>query len=324
MTNAMRRSLSWLLVFVMFGAAPPASAQKVDTRGYVNAGSGVRLFYRLLGTGGEPIVLIHGGPGFTSDYLADDIARMAQDRALFVYDQRGIGKSTLVSDSSELAAQRYVEDLEAIRKHLRLEKLTLLGHSWGAAPAAMYAMQYPQRVRRMILVGTIPLRGSELTAAFQKLAAGRDSVTRRRMTELSQIRQSNPSDLTACQEYYRLWFTPFFAARSAPNSMKGDVCAGSPASLSNKSNVNRFTFASLGDWDWTMSLRTVTAPTLIIHGELDPLPIESARKWAAALPNARLLELKGIGHFPYVEAPDRFFAAVDRFLRGEWPNDAAR
>ena len=73
-----------------------------------------------------------------------------------------------------------------------------------------------------------------------------------------------------------------------------------------------------------MSLRNVTAPTLIIHGELDPLPIESARKWAAALPNARLLELKGIGHFPYVEEPDRFFAAVDRFLRGEWPNDAAR
>ena len=324
MTNATRILLSLFLVVVGSVALPQASAQKVDTEGYVNAGNGVRLFYRLVGTDGEPVVLIHGGPGFTSDYLADDIAPMARNHALFVYDQRGIGKSTLVSDSAALAAQRYVEDLEAIRKHLRLERLTLLGHSWGAAPAALYAMQYPQRVRRMILVGTIPLRGSELTAAFQKLAAGRDSVTRNRMTELSRIRQSNPSDLTACQEYYRLWFTPFFAARSAPSSMKGDVCAGSSASLNNKSNVNQFTFPSLGDWDWTTSLRNVTAPTLIIHGELDPLPIESARKWAAALPNARLLELKGIGHFPYVEAPDAFFAAVDRFLRGDWPNDAKR
>jgi len=304
--------------------APQATAQGVDKEGYVDAGSGVRLSYRLVGTGGDPVILIHGGPGFTSDYLADDMAPMARSHRVFVYDQRGIGRSTLVSDSTGLAAQRYVEDLEAIRKHLGLEQLTLLGHSWGAAPAALYAMQYPQRVRRMTLVGTIPLRRSELVAAFQKLAASRDSVTQRRMTELSRIRQANPSDLSACQEYYRLWFMPFFAAPSTPDSMKGNVCAGSAASLKNKQFVDRFTFPSLGDWDWTTSLRNATPPTLIIHGELDPLPIESARKWATAMPNARLLELKGIGHFPYVEAPDAFFAASNRFLQGDWPEGTAR
>jgi pimeloyl-ACP methyl ester carboxylesterase len=106
--------------------------------------------------------------------------------------------------------------------------------------------------------------------------------------------------------------------------MKGNVCAGSPQSLKNKQNVDKFTFVSLGNWDWTTSLNKAVAPTLIIQGELDPLPIESARKWAAAMPNARLLELKGIGHFPYVEAPDVFFAAVDRFLMGEWPDGAIR
>jgi proline iminopeptidase len=324
MTNATPILLSLSALLLSSVGAHQASAQKVETEGYVDAGGGVRLFYRLLGTGGDPVILIHGGPGLTSDYLADDMAPMARNHALFIYDQRGIGKSTLVSDSTKLAAQRYVEDLEAIRKHLRLEQLTLIGHSWGAAPAVLYAVQHPQRVHRMILVGTIPLTRSELAVAFQKLAAGRDSVTRRRMTELSRIRQSNPSDLTARHEYYRLWFTPFFATGSALNSMKGDVCAGSPASLKNKPFVDRFTFPSLGDWDWTTSLRNATAPTLIIHGELDPLPIESARKWAAALPNARLLELKGIGHFPYVEAPDAFFAAVDRFLRGDWPDGATR
>ena len=99
-------------------------------------------------------MLIHGGPGLTSDYLADDLTTMARNHSLLIYDQRGIGRSTLVSDSTALAAQRYVEDLEAIRKHLGLEQLTLLGHSWGVVPATLYAMQYPQRVRRMILVGT--------------------------------------------------------------------------------------------------------------------------------------------------------------------------
>ncbi len=229
-----------------------------------------------------------------------------------------------MSDSAALAAERYVEDLEAIRIHLGLEQLTLLGHSWGAWPAALHAMQYPQRVRRMILVGTIPFVASELAAAFETMAAGRDSVTQRRMNELARIRAADPSDLDAYRECYRLWFTPFFAARRAPAAMKGDVCAGSPASLRNKPFVDRFTLASLGGWDWTTSLRNATAPTLVIHGELDPLPIERARSWVTAMPNARLLELRGIGHFPYVEAPDVFLPAVNRFLRGDWPEDATR
>ena len=314
-----------LAIFVIsLLSASPTLAQAPPQAGFVDAGNGLKLYYRLVGSGSDPVVLVHGGPGFTSDYLADDLTAMARSHALFVYDQRGIGRSTLVSDSTALAAQRYVEDLEAIRKYLGLEKLTLLGHSWGVAPAALYAIQYPQRVRRMILVGVIPPERSGLVSAFQALAAARDSVTRHRMTDLSRVRAANPDDRTACREYYQLWFTPFFGASEAAKQMKGDVCAGSPESLRNKQNVDKFTFASLGDWDWTTPLGKVVVPTLIIHGELDPLPIEGARKWAAAMPNARLLELKGIGHFPYVEAPEVFSAAVHRFLSGDWPAAAIR
>ena len=305
-------------------AASTTLAQTPANEGHINAGNGVKLYYRVLGSGSEPVVLIHGGPGFTSDYLADDLTPIARNHSVLVYDQRGIGRSTLVRDSTGLAAQRYVEDLEAIRKHLGLEKLTLLGHSWGAAPAALYAMQFPERVRRMILVGTIPAERSRFVRAFQAMAAARDSATLRRMAELSRIRQANPDDRAACREYYQLWFTPFFGASEAASRMKGNVCAGSPESLKNKQNVDRFTFASLGNWDWTMSLSRAAVPTLIIHGELDPLPIEDARKWAAAMPNARLLELKGIGHFPYVEAAEVFFAAVAQFLTGDWPEGAIR
>lgn len=321
--NILRSSTVAMLLVAGF-CSSEVSAQQNRKEGFVDAGNGVKLFYRMMGSGGDPVILIHGGPGFTSDYLADDMTPLAKQHALFVYDQRGIGKSTLVSDSNSLSAQRYVEDLEAIRKHLRLEQLTLLGHSWGAVPAALYAMQFPQRVRRMILVGTVPARQRELAEAFNKMASERDDATRQRMAELRQVRVGNPSDLDACREYYRLWFTPFFSRSSAAANMKGNVCAGTSESLKNKPKVDRYTFPSLGEWDWTTSLKTVTAPTLIIQGELDPLPIQSARSWAAAMPNARLLEMKGIGHFPYVEAPDAFFAAVHRFLQGEWPEGAVR
>jgi len=136
----------------------------------------------------------------------------------------------------------------------------------------------------MILVGTIPPERSGLVSAFQALTAALDSATLRRMAELSRIRQANPDDRAACREYYHLWFTPFFGTREAAGRMKGNVYAGSPESLRNKQNVDRFTFASLGNWDWTSSLRRAAVPTLIIQGELDPLPIESARRWAAAMP----------------------------------------
>lgn len=324
MAKASRLSSTVLIALIAIASASGTLAQTPVREGFIDAGNGVKLYYRVLGMGNEPVVLIHGGPGFTSDYLADDLTTMARNHSVLVYDQRGIGRSTLVSDSTALAAQRYAEDLEAIRTHLGLERLTLLGHSWGVVPATLYAMQHPQRVRRMILVGTIPAERSGLEAAFQAMAAARNSATLRRMEELTRIRQASPDDRTACREYYQLWFTPFFGASHAASRMKGDVCAGSPESLKNKPNVDKFTFASLGNWDWTTSLSSAVVPTLLIHGELDPLPIASARKWAAAMPDARLLELKGIGHFPYVEAPEVFFAAVDRFLRDAWPEGAIR
>lgn len=324
MAKPFRALLSGTLIFSLLLLTAVTPAQTPVREGFINAGDGVKLYYRLVGRGSEPVVLIHGGPGLTSDYLADDLTALADKHLLLIYDQRGIGRSTLVSDSNALAATRYAEDLEAIRKHLGRERLTLLGHSWGAAPAALYAMQYPQRVSRMILVGTIPPDQSSLTAAFQALEAARDDVTLRRMAELKRIREGSPDDRAACREYYKLWFIPFFGSKESASLMKGDVCAGSPESLRNKPNVDKITFASLGNWDWTTSLRKLSFPTLVIHGALDPLPIASARRWVAAMPNARLLELKGIGHFPYVEAPDVFFAAVDRFLNGEWPSAATR
>ncbi len=81
--------------------------------------------------------------------------------------------------------------------------------------------------------------------------------------------------------------------------------------------------ASLGDWDWRSALTTVPAHTLVVHGTVDPIPIASARAWAAALPHARLIALAGVGHFPYLEAPTRFFPAVRAFLADGWPDDAA-
>jgi proline iminopeptidase len=259
------------------------------------------------------------------EYFAKDLTPLATSHTLLFYDQRGAGRSSLVTDSASLDGQRFAEDLEAVRQHFGLQRVTLLGHSWGAGVAALYASRYPGRVNRLVIVDGIPLHQKELVQAFQDLAGRRDSATRAQMHKWQEARLANPGDATACRAYYVLWFGPFFGDSSAASRSQGDFCAGSAEARRNKiASVDRFVAASLGEWDWRPVIRRVDAPALVIHGSADVLPVEGAREWAATLPNARLVLLEGVGHFPYLKAPEAFFPAVDVFLRGSWPPSARR
>ena len=330
MRRSLCRPLSALAVLLgscsTRGAIPSPSAvigQPEPRESYVEAGGGVRLFARSVGVKPDTVIVLHGGPGLTMDYLAEDLTPLAAHHTLIFYDQRGAGRSTLVTDSAALDGKRFAEDLEAVRRHFRLERVTLLGHSWGAGVAALYASRFADRIDRLLIVDGIPLRREGLVNAFQKLAAGRDSSTRNEMDRWMEARRADPGDTRACHAYYELWFEPFFADPSDMKRSKGDFCAGTPESRRNKiASVDRYVAASLGQWDWRPALNQVKAPALVIHGSADPLPVESGREWAAAIPGARFLLLPGVGHFPYLEAPERFFGAVRAFVGGSWPHGA--
>jgi len=320
------RTAAWIALLVRLCISVPLPAQSSSPpirEGYVDAGNGVRLFYRLLGTARDTLVIVHGGPGFSSGYFGHDLdALVATGRghALLFYDQRGAGRSTLVKDSAELSAPRFVADLEAVRRHFKFQKLTMLGHSWGAGVLALYAAQYPERVGRMVIVGGIPLTAQGLAAFFAGLRAGRDSATRRRMSQWEAALAADPEDQTACRESNALFFTPFFVDTTGTTLRHVDFCSDPAPARRNSAIVNRYTWASLGAYDWRPAVQRVTAPALIIHGDREVIPMEYAREWAAAMPNGRLLIMRGVGHFLYVEDPARFFSAVDTFLTGGWPS----
>ena len=300
-----------------------ASARQQTREGYVDAGSGVRLFYRVAGNGTDTVIVLHGGPGFTSDYLDKDLDPLSRQHTLIFFDQRGTGRSTLVTDSVALDAQRFAEDVEAVRRHFGIRRVALFGHSWGGAIAALYAIRHPDQVSRILLLGPVPPMRAGLNAAFQALNARRDSAELRLLAARRAERLAAPSSAAACRAYYVVWFRPAFTDTAAARRSRGDFCFGSAAALGNKAaSVDRYTFASLGEYDWRPALRSVNAPTLVVQGPWEFMPLEATREWVNALPNARLLELERGGHFAYLDAPDEFFAAADLFLTGKWPTGA--
>jgi proline iminopeptidase len=126
-----------------------------------------------------------------------------------------------------------------------------------------------------------------------------------------------------CRGYFKVFIRGYLADPASIARVRGDICADPPAALRNSNNVNRSVLGSLGAFDLRPGLSSVKVPSLVVHGDRDPIPLESAREWATSLGQARLLVIADSGHFPFVEQPEVFFAPVEAFLQGRWPANAA-
>src|SRR5262245_34976543 len=122
----------------------------------VTVGDGITVAVREAGTG-TPVITLHGGTGFR-DYLSPDLEPLISSFRLISYDQRGSGYSTVVTDPALLTAPAFVADLDRVRESSGIARVTLLGHSWGAGLAALYAIAHPDRIERLLLVDPMPPR----------------------------------------------------------------------------------------------------------------------------------------------------------------------
>lgn len=311
-----------LLAGSAFAQEPPAPLEPAGG-GQVTTDDGVRLHFQVRGTGRDTLVVLHGGPGLSSAYLAPDLDLLARGHTLVFYDQRGAGRSTVLTDSTRLRLADHIRDLEAVRRHFGLERVTLVGHSWGAGLAALYAREHPDRTARLVLVDPVPPRRSPWMQQFgRNLRAWMDSATAARFAEVAKARQGASDPVAACRAYWALFIHGYFSDPldpTLPAKMRGDVCADPPDAIANGGVVGASVLGPMGDWDWRGDFRGIRVPVLVIHGDRDPIPAESATEWQAAFPDATLVLVEGAGHFPYVERPEAFLRAVEEFLRRERP-----
>ena len=126
--------------------------------GFVRVAPDVQLFYRLAGDGTDPIVFVHGGPGLGFDDGGYDLEGIAaRGHSFLMVNERGAGRSTVITDAKKLGLDNYVDDLEAVRRHFGLSGMKLLGLSFGSAIVASYAARYPNHVSRIVFLSPMAL-----------------------------------------------------------------------------------------------------------------------------------------------------------------------
>lgn len=255
------------------------------------------------------LVVLHGGPGAHHDYLLPQMLALAEDRVCLFYDQRGGGRSK-TDDRAPIGWRTHVEDLTAVLAELAPGPLTLVGYSWGAMLAMLYAIEAQAGragplPRRMVLLDPAPVSRAyrtEFEAEFSRRQSGAEIAGLREALQASDLRSTDPEAYR--QRTFELSVAGYFADPSRARDLTPFRVTG---------RVQQSVWESLGDFDLLPALRDVRVPSLVVHGEQDPIPIASARAVAAAL-SAESLWLDDCGHVPYVEQPDALFRAVRHFL----------
>lgn len=273
----------------------------------------VPLFFREDGPpAAPPLLLLHGGPGAHHDYLYPQMLALAATHRVITYDQRGGGQSK--TDGPEpITWQTQVADLAQVITEFGLVPPTIVGYSWGALLAMLYAVQCRYEPSwcapaRLVLVAPAPITRAWRDEFEQSLAErGRRAaiLAMREALAASGLRETDPAAYR--QRSFELSVAGYFADPHRAMAL-------TPFRVTGK--VQQSVWGSLGDFDLRDALRGVDVPTLVVHGRNDPIPLASAAAAAACL-GGELVVLERCGHVPYVEQADALFGAIAAFLHGQ-------
>ncbi|MEH0986268.1 alpha/beta fold hydrolase [Micromonospora sp. CPCC 205556] len=275
-----------------------------------SAPDGTELAYHVFGDG-PPLICIPGGPMRASEYLGD-LGGLSTHRQLIMLDVRGTGESATPQDVASYRCDRLVDDVEALREHLGLDRMDLLAHSAGANLAALYVGRHPERVGRLVLVtpsvmavgiaipGELRLETARLRRDepwFPAAYAALEAVAADRATA--------ESFQAIAPFFYGRWDDTAQAHHAAQEAQRNDEAAA--------------VFGGEGAFDpeaTRAAFARFASPVLLLGGEgdLNPPP-RTLAEFAGIFPNAQAVVQPGAGHFPWLHDADRFVTATAAFLR---------
>lgn len=274
----------------------------------------VPLYWVKYGEPGAPGALVlHGGPGADHAYLLPQMLALASSHELVLYDQRGGGRSK-TDDRAPITWRTHVEDLDRVIGEIGIEPLVIVGYSWGALLAMLFAIEAAagrtnHRPSRLALIDPAPVTRA-FRETFEREFARRQSdpavAALRADLAASGLRERDPDAYR--QRTFELSVAGYFADPVAAHDLTPFRVTG---------RVQQSVWESLGDFDLLSpgQLDSVRVPALIVHGRQDPIPLASSEAAARAM-RAELVVIDRSGHVPYVERPDALFPPLLRFLAG--------
>lgn len=257
-----------------------------------------------------PVLVLHGGPGASHDYLLPQMLALAEQHRVVFYDQRGGGRSRHDDDREPIGWQEQVADVARVATELGVSPLRLVGYSWGGLLAMLYAIEAnagreTPAPNRMALIDPAPVDRAlreEFEREFARRQAGPVVTALREELNASGLRERDPEAYR--HRAFELSVAGYFADPRRAHDLTPFRVTG---------RVQQSIWASLGDYDLLPGLRQLHLPAFVIHGRQDPIPLASSQAVARALETACVV-LEDCGHVPYVEQPAGLFPPLLEFL----------
>ena len=293
-------------------AAPATATPALGAGEAMLAVRGGRIWYKRSGTGsGTPMVLLHGGPGAGSFYLKPFEA-LGDDRPIVRYDQLGAGKSERLTDTTLMVIPRFVEELDSLRRALKIDKWIVNGHSWGTVLALEYYKAHPEHVAAIVFGGSVfDWRAyARETEAWTKQMS--DSA-QKAIALWKQTGDDTPSAFKAATDEFYAKFVfrrPITADIDSTNAMYG-----TPQYVYMQGAYEYIVTGTLKHYDQTAVLPTITVPVLSTTGEFDEVGPATVEKHARMIPGAKFISYKGAAHITSWDAMDANVKDVRDFAR---------
>jgi proline iminopeptidase len=273
---------------------------------------GATLYVEVLGTAGDvPLVVVNGGPGFDHTYEHATVPGttsawevLAKKRRVVFYDQRGTGRSGALKSGQSCTLADQIQDLDAVRAHLGVAQLDVLGHSWGGYLVMAYAARHPQRIGHLITVDSAAPKWTDTVFLFKDIfPEGQERADGFTFAEAM-------GDAAAREAGIREYFRWLFYSPEKRDAFIAQVTPG----VYNKA-VNQALDRDVQGFDLNPEIRKFKFPTLIITGRYDANVAPSvAYKMHKAISGSQFVVFERSGHLPFYEEPEAFVRALESFL----------
>jgi proline iminopeptidase len=300
---------------------PSSNLYSID-EGFVDA-NGVMIYYTAFGKG-EPLLIVHGGPGASHDYFLPYLLPLARKNRLIFIDERGSGRSQQIENTAGYTVENMVEDVEAVRLELHLGKISLLGHSYGGVLAQAYAFKYQENLSHLILCSTFHST-KKMNEVFRRMMDKMSPELRTRIEKMEKaglFGHGKDFEKNRYTSEYMIasWGEGYFPYlyRNHPDPNYDPIANGNTAW-----DLYREMWGSDGEFiidgnlksvEYSDRLSAIKVPTLITAGDNDECDPSLSREMNEKIAGSKLVIFPKSGHMTFVDQPSLFISTIEEFL----------